>query len=82
MTDENEKIDNIVTNTMQSLGEAMARLYDKALLGQLKVGDKMFTSRCVKCQISMMLHNRKIDHPYFNDNLEYLEWENEQRHSK
>jgi hypothetical protein len=66
---------------VSKLSDKMAYMYDKQLLRRLG----MFTEPiCSHCHVRQFQHitvmgETIMNHPFFNNNLEYLEWESKRR---
>lgn len=66
--------------TNPAIGEI---IYDKiAHAFQVYTGQNYFTiditKECVLCHVEIFKHDTAIDHPFFENNLEILEWKSEQ----
>jgi len=71
---EDSKIDQVAAELMK-LGDKMAYMYDKHLLSRFKFSERL-KLKCAKCQTTMMNHTGSvIEHPFFMNNLEFIEWE-------
>lgn len=69
--------DDVVARSLAKLGEQMAHMYEKNLLKRFTFSERL-KLRCCKCQVIMMNHSAITEHPFFENNLEHLEWKYEQ----
>lgn len=76
-----DKLDvvDVIEKTVNSMVDQMRHVYDKDLLSRLMKSD--FNKKCCKCESNLLAHSEKKNgHPFFNNNLEMLEWEDKRKH--